>query len=216
MRRKRNEGYRKKGLKGKVVLLILGIVLLACLIVFQQQRRNTKEAAYEKTVGQERRKEQEETQKVQEIKTKAAKEEAAGKSKTQAQKTRIPITNLEESAAEVLGKQAYLLEERLTEWVKEEQSDAEGGSIFHVSVPLSDPQSICFYVKLADERGSLVLLSYHPREKLVTASRCSYTQEEVKAEVWEDNGPAQRDVPEEQDTGGTNGQEETDDAAGEA
>lgn len=128
----------------------------------------------------------------------------------------VCIVNLDEFAETVMGENTYLLTERLEGWIEENQLNAKKGTIFHVMVPESDPQSINFYLRLSDKRGSLVMLSYHPRENIVTASICNYTEEEIKDEVWEaDNGPAERDVPAEADTGSTEVQEGTDDITGE-
>ena len=137
-------------------------------------------------------------------------------SEEQPEKQKTEITNLDEYAARIMGENKDLLNERLTEWMEDYQLEVKEGTIIHVMVPASDPQSINFYIRLPDERGSLVLLTYHPRENIVTASQCSYTEEEIQAEVWEaDNGPAVRDVSPQEDTGG-NSEEENGSMEGES
>lgn len=107
----------------------------------------------------------------------------------------ISILNLDEYAKATLGENAKLLEQALASFVKDRHLDATEAVIFHVMVPMSDPQSIHYYVRLEDSKDTLALLAYHPRENLVTASICNYTEAEVMEEIWENSGPAQRDVP---------------------
>lgn len=122
--------------------------------------------------------------------------------------TAICIQNLEEYAKAVMGENAELLEQALVSFVKERHLDVTEAVIFHVMVPMSDPQSIHYYVRLEDGKGTLVLLAYHPRENLVTASACNYTEAEVMEEIWENNGPVQRDITPEEEAAFQQGEEQ--------
>lgn len=217
MRKKKN-AYGSS-LKWKVILLIVGIASMVGLVVFQYNKKERKE---ERKVTA-----QEEIQKGNQNKEGIQKPEGSGEEGTKEKGTagnvpdsgtqdegttaapaKVEITNLDEYASKLMGKNTGLLRERLAEWMEDYQLEIKEGTIIHVMVPASDPQSINFYIRLSDERGSLVLLTYHPRENIVTASQCSYTEEEIQAEVWEaDNGPAVRDVSPEEDTGGNPGGE---------
>lgn len=205
-----NGNRNNKSLKWKLAVLIVAVILLVGLIALQINQRKKERSEYKKIV------EQEELQKQE--RKKEGKKENINLENTDQEKsdTDICIVNLEEFAEALMGENTYLLTERLAGWVEENQLNAKEGTIFHVMVPESDPQSINFYIRLSDKRSSLVMLSYHPRENIVTASICNYTEDEIKNEVWEaDNGPAQRDVPAEEDTGGMDAQEGTDDDTGE-
>lgn len=158
----------------KTALLIGSIILLGGLLLLRQQqkeeyvlKKNEKETAGEM-----------ETEINQETKTE-----------------KVSICNLKEYAGEVMGDNAVLLEQRLGKWKKENKLEVTEGIIFQVLIPDSDTQSINFYLSLNDVKESIVLLSYHPRENIVTASNCQYTKEEILNEIWEDNGPMKRDVP---------------------
>lgn len=211
-KRKKNNTYGSS-LKRKVLLLILGILLLVGLVVFQYKKKE--EAEERRPEAQEELqenvlKQEAEVQETDGTKEKGTEEDVpkSGTQEEQSEKSEAVIINLDEYAAKLMGENAELLNERLTEWVEEYRLNVTEGTIIHVMVPKSDPQSINFYIRLSDERSSLILLSYHPRENIVTASQCAYTEEEVMAEVWEgDNGPAVRDVPPEEDTGGAGGEE---------
>lgn len=210
----KKENTYGNSLKWKVLLLILGILLMVGLVVFQYKKREKTDE--KRAIVQEEVQEKSQNQK-EEIKQKP---DGAGEKRTmedvpksgtqeeeQSEKHEIEITNLNEYATRIMGENTGLLNKRLTEWAEEYQLDVSTGNIIHVMVPKSDPQSINFYIRLSDERGSLVLLAYHPRENIVTASRCDYTEEEILNEVWENNGPAVRDVSPEEDTGGNAGGE---------
>lgn len=197
MRKKKNV-YGNK-LKWKVLLLVLGILLLVGLVILQCSKKE--KAAQKKVSVQKEQQEEIQKEEIQEGKVDVPK--SGTQKKAAKEKKETVIVNLDEYATKLMGENTELLNKRLTEWVEENQLNAKEGSIFHVMVPMSDPQSINFYIRLSDERNSLVMLAYHPRENVVTASVCRYTEEEIVNEVWEgDNGPAVRDVPPEQDTGG--------------
>ena len=110
----------------------------------------------------------------------------------------IRITN-REKALPIMDKNIGLLEERLNEWAAEMNLKASTAEIFHVMVPQSDPQSIQFYIRLDDKKQTKAMLAYHPRENVVTASSCQYSEAEILGEVWEDNGPDIRDAKEPED-----------------
>lgn len=113
--------------------------------------------------------------------------------------THIPILNLAEYASPSMGEDAVLLEQRLYLFMQEQQMSAATADIVHVMIPRSDPECTYYYVRIHDEAETLCLLSYHPREHVVTASACSYTLGEVLSESFEDNAPEQRDIsPEEE------------------
>lgn len=222
MRKKKN-AYGSS-MKWKIILLIVGITSMVGLVIFQYNKRERK--VERKVTEQEelQRKNQNETEETIQKSEGSGEEETKEKgsegnvsnSGTQEDERKVEIINLDEYALKLMGKNTGLLNERLSEWMEDYQLEVKEGTIIHVMVPASDPQSINFYIRLSDERGSLVLLTYHPRENIVTASQCSYTEEEIQAEVWEaDNGPAVRDVSPQEDTGG-NPEEENGSMEGES
>lgn len=197
MRKKKKVNTYGNSLKWKALLLVVGILAIVGVTVMQhtqREKKNEKKAVEQEELQEKLQEEEEKTEKELEDS-----DENVPESGTQ-KKQEVSITNLDEYATRLMGDNTKLLNQRLAEWVKDYQLNVEEATIIHVMVPKSDPQSINFYIRLSDERASLVLLAYHPRENVVTASQCNYTEEEIANEVWEgDNGPAVRDVPPEQD-----------------
>lgn len=209
-------------LKWKILILIGAVLLLIGSIFLRQYERKKAREDYEKYVEQEsgtegqEEKPEEKADKEQEAKTDDLEEESVGKKETEEEKDAVVhITNLEEYAMDLMGRNAVLLEQRLGGWAKEKHLAAASAVILNVMIPEDDPQSISFYIRVEDEEGSLVTLSYHPRENVVTASDCNYTEEEIRAEAWEGNGPGQRDVTAEADTKFLDSQEVVNDTEGE-
>lgn len=210
----------QRSLKRKLLLLIGAILLLIVLIFYQDYMKRKDNEAYEEQLEQEQVEEQQKEDGLMGVPDsgtveqnipggKGARAVQSGPSTEAVQpdsrepaepeKERFPITNLEEYASQVMGGNKHLLEESLAGWVKEKNLSGTSGTIFYTLVPETDHQSIQYYIRLDDEKASLVMLAYHPRENVVTASSCNYTQEEIFQEVWSDNGPLNRDVsPEEE------------------
>ena len=219
---KKRNVYRNK-LRWKLLLLFGAILLLIAAIFLRQREREKAKAEYEASIKQEREgKNQEEEWKgefgeEQETEDRFLDtEETTGLQDEKGEETvTVHIRNLEEYAADLMGDDTGLLEESLGNWVVEKHLDAESAAILNVMIPENDPQSIHFYIRMDDGEGSLVLLSYQPGEKVVTASDCDYTEEEILAEAWEGNGPGQRDVTVEEDTEFLNNQEGMNDTEGE-
>lgn len=205
MRKKR---FVRGSLRGKLLILSGAILMLAAAIFLQQREREKARAAYEETIqresGEEDQEEGQEEEDRKETDTEEQSQDTEGTSGLWDNKAgEIPlihIRNLGEYATDLMGEDADLLERSLGEWNEKEHLDAESASILNVMIPESDPQSIHFYIRMDDAEGSLILLSYHPGEKAVTALPCDYTEEEILAEAWEGNGPGQRDVTAEADT----------------
>lgn len=226
MKRTRKQRMRAS-LKRKLLLFIGALLLLIGLIFYQDYMKRKDNEAYEEQLKQEQKEGQKKEDVItgvldfgamelnlpggdtqdglfQEEDRTERKEPAAGVQPdsgepAEPEKERFPITNLEEYASQVMGGNKYLLEESLAGWVKEKNLKGTSGTIFYTLVPETDHQSIQYYISLDDEKTSLVMLAYHPRENVVTASSCNYSQEEIIQEVWSDNGPPNRDVsPEEE------------------
>lgn len=217
----RKKSYQKK-LKLKIIILIVGIILLVGQIVFQTYQRSKEKKEYENMKKQIEMQKQEEEQKEmeewKEVEEQETQEEVDAKSSSESKEEEaaaIPITNLSEYATDIMGDDTYLLEQSLAEWIEKEQLSVASATIIHVMVPENDPESIQFFVRMNDEQASLVMLSYHPRENVVTASSCTYTEEEIEAEVWENNGPEQRDISPEEEEEILKEQEEANDTDGE-
>lgn len=214
--------YRNK-LRWKLLLLFGAILLLIAAIFLRQREREKAKEEYEASIKQESKvKNQEEELKGEfgegqetEDRFQDAEKTTGFPDQKSEETVMVHIRNLEEYAADLMGDDTRLLEKSLGEWIMEKHLDAESAAILNVMIPESDPQSIHFYIRMDDGDGSLVLLSYQPREKVVTASACDYTEEEILAEAWEGNGPGQRDVTAEEDTEFLNNQEEMNDTEGE-
>lgn len=207
-------------LKWKILILIGAVLLLIGSIFLRQYERKKAREDYEKYEKQESGTEAKEERKKEgmdkEREADHPKEESARQKETEEEKdAAVHITNLEKYATDLMGGNAVLLERSLGGWAKEKHLAAASAVILNVMIPEDDPQSISFYIRMEDEEGSLVTLSYHPRENVVTASDCTYTEEEIQAEAWEGNGPGQRDVPAEADMKFLDSQEVANDTEGE-
>lgn len=111
------------------------------------------------------------------------------------QETFVSIDNLNEYVSVLESEKQQQFLESLTNFVKEEGIAAESGTIFYTMVPENDQESVSYFVSLGGEPEVICQLSYHTREKIVTASKSTYTREEIENEVWQNNGPDERDVP---------------------
>lgn len=219
MRRKKEPNK----LKWKILILTGAVLLLIGSIFLRQYERKKAREDYEKYVGQEsgtEGKEEEpgeEADKEREAKTDHPDEEGSvGQKETEEEKDAVVhITNLEKYAAGLMGSNAVLLEQSLGKWAGEKHLAATSAAILSVMIPEDDPKSVSFYIRMEDEEGSLVTLSYRPGENVVTAGACDYTEEEIRAEAWEGNGPGQRDVAAEADTKFLDSQEVVNDTEGE-
>ena len=114
---------------------------------------------------------------------------------TTEQEALVSIDNLNEYVSVLDSEKQHQLLESLTNFAKQEGITTENGTIFYTMIPESDPESISYFVSLGGEPEVICQLSYHTREKIVTASRSTYTREEIESEVWQNNGPDERDVP---------------------
>ncbi len=203
---KKNPKLRRKLLLF-AALLCLFAVLLGVSESYRQKRREEYEA-WKKQEQQEKDQQQESSQGAskpdqkkpdQKVPDQKEPENSAASGEDPEDRKAVKITNLDEYAVAVLGSRAGLLEERLSSWIKEAGLSADEGTILHVMVPEDDPTSVAYFVRL-DDAGTIVILTWHPAERVVTASSCSYTEEEIRNEVWEGGGPAERDIPVEEDT----------------
>lgn len=113
------------------------------------------------------------------------------------EKGTVKITNLDVYATAIMGSDADLLEDQLSSYAASAGILSAGGNIIHVAVPEDEPDSVAFFVRLDD--GTIATLTWHPSDRTVTAAACSYTEEEIREEVWQGGGPAERDIPEEED-----------------
>lgn len=179
------------------VLALAGLILLLILVlVFQQRKRDAYKEERDRQVGTENVMGEKEAD--SQLDTELLQESTqAISSRTGADA--VAIANLQVYATPSMGQSAALLEQSLSQYVSDQQLAAAGGNIVHVMVPDSDPESVYYYVQLDDPAGTICLLTYHPREDVVTASACSYSLEEVLSESWQSNAPASRDVPPEED-----------------
>lgn len=194
-------------LRRKLLLFAVLLCLFAALLgvtEYRRQKRREEYEAWKKQEQQEKDQQQESSQGAREPDQKVPdqKEPENGAASGEDSKDRktVKIANLDEYAAAVMGSRAGLLEERLSSWIKESGLSADGGTILHVMVPENDPSGIAYFIRLDNAAGTIVTLTWHPAESVVTASNCSYTEEEIRNEVWEGRGPAERDIPEEEDT----------------
>ena len=113
------------------------------------------------------------------------------------EKGTVKIANLDVYATAIMGSDAGLLEEQLSAYAASAGIRSAGGNIIHVAVPEDEPDSVAFFVRMDD--GTIATLTWHPSDRTVTAAACSYTEEEIREEVWQGGGPAERDIPEEED-----------------
>ena len=117
------------------------------------------------------------------------------KKEANTEETFVSIDNLNEYVSVLESEKQQQFLESLTNFVKEEGIAAESGTIFYTMVPENDQESVSYFVSLGGEPEVICQLSYHTREKIVTASKSTYTREEIENEVWQNNGPDERDVP---------------------
>ena len=187
-------------IRGKVAVLVVGLFLLIGVVIFQQYQSTGEQEQYEDYRKEQKEEEQEKKETDRAEKEKEEKEETNGEKSVQdnpeeeAQTPFADITNLSAFATPVMGMYDGLLKEALSSWITEYELEAETGEILTAVTPQDDPQTTEFYLKLDDAKGSLVKLTWHPRERVVTASRCGYTQEEIEAGIGRDNGPESRDI----------------------
>lgn len=210
----------RMGLRGKLVILVSCVGIFFCILTVQMHDRTAKNQSRESLGKEEERSENDRKKAGDGAGSETGSGEDQGKADGGGDKPKadggkaedesiqlnkdvftVDITNLEEALC-VMDKNIVLLEERLNDWAAEKNVKGSSAEIFHVMVPQSDPQSIQFYLKLDDKKQSLVMLAYHPRENVVTASSCQYSEEEIIQEVWEDNGPDIRDAKEAEGEGG--------------
>lgn len=184
-------------LQWKVLALVGLILLLILVLVFQQKKRDEYKEERDRQEGTENV--MGETEADSQMDTELLQETAQAISNWVEVEETVAIANLQVYATPSMGQSAALLEQSLSRYVAQQQLAATGGIIVHVMVPDSDPESVYYYVQLNDPAGTICLLTYHPREDVVTASACSYSLEEVLAESWQSDAPAIRDVPPEED-----------------
>ncbi len=112
----------------------------------------------------------------------------------------IRITNLN-SYQSVYGLNVSSgFEECLTAYALANGIDAADGEIFYTYLPETEPDAMQYYVELSDKEGTIVVLTWHDNERVVTSSRCDFTKEEILSQAWENIGPSDRDIsPEEEE-----------------
>ena len=186
----------------KMGVLVLGILLLTGAVVFWQYENTKEQKRYEdRTQDLEQKDRKTETKTAEQTEEQKQEKEETNEEKSvqdtsqeEAQTPFADITNLSAFATPVMGMYDGLLKEALSSWITEYELEAETGEILTAVTPQDDPQTTEFYLKLDDAKGSLVKLTWHPRERVVTASQCGYTQEEIEAGIGRDNGPKSRDI----------------------
>ena len=185
MKRTRKQRMQRS-LKRKLLLLIGALLLLIGLIFYQDYVKRKGNEAYEEQLEQEQKEGQKKEAVIMGVQDFGAMELNLPGGDTQdglfqeedrperieleavqpdslepeePEKERLPITNLEEYASQVMGGNKHLLEESLAGWVKEKNLSGTGGTIFYTLVPETDHQSIQYYIRLDDEKASLVMLA---------------------------------------------------------
>ena len=192
----RGETEHSKIPKGKLVLLGMGVVLLAGFMVVTQMKYSKQ---HPKDVENTERLKDTELVNTQADMT----QEDNLLSEVVEQKKTIQLTNIYDYISSyAIGIEA-LLEEGLTNYAAQEGITVSEATVFHVAIPPTDIDSVCYFVSLGGEPEVLCVLSYHSRENVVTASNVTYSKEEIINEVWQNNEPAVRDVSPEVDAGGT-------------
>lgn len=184
MMRKYYEEKEKSGAMKYIVPFLCVIVLIAVFagIFYLRGKQDKKKAEDTKTV----------------VETESETENLTGKLQdalTTEQEALVSIDNLNEYVSVLESEKQQQFLESLTNFVKEEGIAAESGTIFYTMVPENDQESVSYFVSLGGEPEVICQLSYHTREKIVTASKSTYTREEIENEVWQNNGPDERDVP---------------------
>ena len=204
-----------KKMKRRFVLLAGAVLVLIFAIVFHQCSQDKEKRKYREYQKQQST----ETEKKASVEPKEG-NATASKTKNMDTTLGIPasalkknitakIKNLDTYASKLMGNGTDLLNYEFSQWLKEQSIAATSGSIFYVLVPDNDPGSTEFFVHIDDSKGSLVMLAYHIRENVVTVSDCNQTEKEIKAGVFEKNGPSQCDISETEDAKIRNNQEGT-------
>lgn len=184
MMRKYYEEKEKGGAMKYIVPFLCVIVLIAVFagIFYLRGKQDKKKAEDTKTV----------------VETESETENLTGKLQdalTTEQEALVSIDNLNEYVSVLESEKQQQFLKSLTNFVKEEGIAAESGTIFYTMVPENDQESVSYFVSLGGEPEVICQLSYHTREKIVTASKSTYTREEIENEAWQNNGPDERDVP---------------------
>ena len=174
MMRKYYEEKEKGGAMKYIVPFLCVIVLIAVFagIFYLRGKQDKKKAEDTKTV----------------VETESETENLTGKLQdalTTEQEALVSIDNLNEYVSVLESEKQQQFLESLTNFVKEEGIAAESGTIFYTMVPENDQESVSYFVSLGGEPEVICQLSYHTREKIVTASKSTYTREEIENEAWQ-------------------------------
>lgn len=221
---------QERKVKWKMIFLVACVFILLGTIIFNQYRRSKEREEYQKTLTE---KEEAEEKK---IKEEAEKEEqeaenpenpleetesSSEETKSDAEETgageegSIAITNLQEVATPVMGSYDKSLETRLSEFKSEYGLSSKEAEIFQVLVPEDNPSATEFYVRIDDKERIIVKLVWHSKERVVTASECTLSEEEIAAQARGDNGPDNRDISAEEEESLRQEQEDANEPEGE-
>ena len=195
---------KSKKVKWKIGLLILlAGFFCAALVSAQRDYAREKQRAEEiRREEEERREEKERAEAEKKAREQKEQERAAQEEKETEAASKVTISNLSEMAEPVLGTYAYLLEDELSEWVKEQGLPIHEAETLEADVPENDAQTTVFYVQLEDQDSPVAMLAWHVRERVVTVSSSGFTASEIKAGALSGDAPEERDVPEGKDNPG--------------